>query len=197
MLLLWGICWNITTCQNDQEGKDNLLGDLKNEMLDAAEIEVKSGQIEWLGIIIDADTDISARWRAIRNRLSGSGYSNVPEIPSPTGTIIAAVPNRPKVGVWLMPNNVLPGMLEDLVSYFVPPKDRLWARAVRTVNAIPATQQRFVENQRTKAHTHTWLVWQEKPGIPMGTAINNRYVKPETVQAHSLVGWVRQLFDLA
>ena len=95
-----------------------------------------------------------------------------------------------------MPDNVLPGMLEDFVGYLVPPKDPLWIRPVRSVGQIPATQRRFSSEHTAKAHIHTWLAWQEKPGVPMRTAINNRYLKPETPHAQNLVGWLRQLFDL-
>ncbi|MGH9822270.1 MAG: DUF3226 domain-containing protein [Blastocatellia bacterium] len=47
-----------------------------------------------------------------------------------------------------------------------------------------------------KAHIHTWLAWQEKPGLPLGLAITFRYLNPDAPSAQQLVAWVRRLFLL-
>ncbi len=41
-----------------------------------------------IGVVVDADTDISARWQSIRNRITSVGYQNVPNQPDPDGTIL-------------------------------------------------------------------------------------------------------------
>ena len=48
----------------DKKGVNNLLKSLK------VELKLKN----WLGIIVDADVDPMARWRAIQDRLRESGY---------------------------------------------------------------------------------------------------------------------------
>ena len=50
-------------------------------------------------------------------------------------------------GVWLMPDNRLPGMLEDFVRFMVRPDDRLWPRVEDVLQSIPensATSSRHI-----------------------------------------------------
>src|SRR5581483_11458530 len=61
----------------DKKGVQNLLRSLK------VELKLKSR----LGIIVDADIDPIARWRAIQDRLRESGYRSVPDTPDGIGTI--------------------------------------------------------------------------------------------------------------
>jgi len=168
-------------------GIENLLGTLRTELKGSGEIR--------LGIIIDADTDIAARWQALRDRLVTSGYKAVPEVPLPNGTIINE-DGQPVVGVWLMPDNKVPGILEDFVSFLVPQDDKLWPLAEDVVQRVIRVECRFPQNQTIKANLHTWLAWQEEPGKPMGQAITKRYLKSEAAHAQKLMGWIRQLFNL-
>ena len=62
--------------------------------------------LQSLGVIVDADEVIETRWSRIRNRLREIGY-NVPIQPVQDG-FIATLPDRPRVGVWVMPDNPLP-----------------------------------------------------------------------------------------
>jgi hypothetical protein len=150
-----------------------------------------------LGIVLDADSDLSSRWQAIRNRLSDDriGYQSVPLIPDPAGTLIVEE-GLPIVGIWLMPDNQLPGEIEDFARRLVAPDDRLWPRAEEAVGAIPLADRRFPPHDLMKATIHTWLAWQEEPGRPMGQAITKRYLDHNAPQAQQFVEWVRRLFDL-
>ena len=66
-----------------------------------------------MGIVLDADErGIDVRWRQIRNKLRGHDYA-FPENLDRGGTIIPEHDEKPRLGVWLMPNNTDPGMLED------------------------------------------------------------------------------------
>ena len=91
----------------NKEGIDNLLDTLPTEL--------KRSNLERLGIVVDANMDIAARWRILRNILASAGDGDVPASPDPAGTIIILEqPERTlTVGIWFMPNNTLPGMLED------------------------------------------------------------------------------------
>jgi hypothetical protein len=171
----------------DKDGVDNLLGTL--------DVEIEGSGLERLGIVIDADTDIQARWQALRNILIQCGYVNVPTGPSPEGLIIEQ-DGRPAVGIWIMPDNTLPGMLEHFIGFLVPLGDTLWPRAERCVEQIPEPERRFQPQHQIKAHVHTWLAWQEDPGTPMGQAITKRYLDAEAQHAKRLMGWVRRLFNL-
>jgi hypothetical protein len=164
-------------------------------LLDTLDVELEGSGLERLGIVIDADVDIKARWQAVRNILIQCGYANVPAIPPPEGLVIEQA-GKPVVGVWIMPDNTLPGMLEHFIGFLVPPGDVLWPRAGECVEQIPEPERRFPPQHQVKAHVHTWLAWQEEPGTPMGLAITKRYLDGGAPHAQQLIDWVRQLFDL-
>jgi hypothetical protein len=173
-----------------KEGYENLRDSLPSELKGRSDLER-------LGIVVDADADLDARWMALRNILRASGATNLPKKPDPTGTIIDVQrPDRTLVvGVWIMPNNQLPGMLEDFISFLVPTQDSLWNRAGDCVRQIPEQDRRFPLVQQTKAHLHTWLAWQEEPGKPMGQAITKRYLNANAPYAQHLINWLRCLFE--
>ena len=154
-----------------------------------------TGEMQAIGVIVDADLDISASWQSLRDILIKSGYLNVPKVPDPYGLILEQE-EKPRVGLWVMPNNALPGMTEDFISLLVPPNNPLWERARLSVDQIPAAERLFGENAAIKAHVHTWLAWQKIPGLPMGQAINNRWLNPDAPEAVRLVEWLRRLFEL-
>jgi hypothetical protein len=172
----------------NKEGIDNLLETLP--------VELKRSDLERLGIVVDANTDLAARWTAVRNILLEAGAVNVPRTPSPEGSVaILEQPDRTlTVGIWLMPDNQLPGMLENFIAFLVPPNDPLWDYAGDCLRRIP--QPRFSPAHLPKVHIHTWLAWQEEPGTPMGLAITKRYLDAHAPNVHRLMAWIRRVFDV-
>lgn len=166
-----------------------------SNLLSTLEVELLSSDLGSLGIIVDADTDVAARWQALRDRLIRSGYSTVPKTPDPSGTIIKEE-GRPIVGIWLMPDNTIPGMLENFVSFLIPPDDLLWPMAEDALQKVIEKDCRFRETYHMKARLHTWLAWQEEPGKPMGQAITKHYLKADAPHAKRLMTWIRQLFNI-
>lgn len=146
-----------------------------------------------LGIVADADEQVDRRWREIRAILLDQGYEAIPNDPLVRGTIIRS-PGKPMVGIWLMPNNTLPGKLEDFIKFLVPPADRLWQVALDAVDEVPDCPQRFRPIDSSKAQVHTWLAWQEEPGIPMGRAITRRFLDAQVAEVDTFVAWMRDLF---
>lgn len=151
-------------------------------------VEIK-GSYTSLGIVVDADLDVRSRWQSIRDRLAQLGY-DMPGEPQPNGLIVTT--RRPAVGVWVMPDNVLPGILEDFVRQLVPPDDNLWPLVESSVAAIPEPR-RFPPVAVRKAEIHTYLAWQEQPGTKMGSAITNRYLQANTQLALTFVEWIKRL----
>ena len=78
--------------------------------------EVKASGRLALGILADGDARPSERWQAIADKLKDSNV-DVPSRPQKGGTV---VPGRPRVGVWLMPDNKKSGELEDFVETLIP-----------------------------------------------------------------------------
>lgn len=164
-----------------------------DQLLDELDVELDASGLERLGVVVDADVDLIARWQALRDRLGVCAYRDLPRNPLPEGIIIQEL-DRPVVGVWIMPDNVNAGMLEDFTRSLVPDDDPLWPRAENCVNEIPHLERRF--STLSKAYIHTWLAWQEEPGTLMGAAINKRYFNADAPTANQLVAWIRRLFDL-
>lgn len=144
----------------DKQSVDKLLRDLRNDL--------QRSELKRLGIIVDADTDIEARWAAIRDRLLNLAdiEINVPEKLTAEGLVFDAKRQDRvvKVGVWVMPDNQLPGILEDFIAFLVPPGDKLWPRMKQCIADIPQAERRFIPERQSKAEIHTWLAWQEEPG---------------------------------
>jgi hypothetical protein len=98
-----------------------------------------------------------------------------------------------------MPDNQLPGKIEDFIRLLVPPdkvKGTLWKRAEKSVQSIPQKNRLFSDNDIPKANVFTYLAWQEEPGRPMGEAITRRYLTPDAEIANKFIAWIRKLFDL-
>jgi len=119
----------------------------------------------------------------------------VPERPHPEETIISEE-GKPRVGLWIMPDNRVSGAIEHFVRLLVPKDDVLWERAGRCLDAIPQGHRRFPESHCTKAHVHTWLAWQESPGTPLGLAVTKKYFDAEAEHARLLIAWIRRLFEI-
>ncbi len=172
----------------DKEGIDRLL-----EAFEVG-LQLREGCI---GIIIDADTDLTASWQRVTAILKGSGYNNVPANPMSEGTVLKEE-ERSTVGIWLMPNNKIPGMLEDFVSLLVPRNDLLWPITNDVIQKVKVVEEgrRFRDVHESKARIHTWLAWQEEPGKPMGQAITACYLDASAPYAQQFMNWIRKLFNL-
>lgn len=165
------------------------------QLLDELSTELDESELKTMGIVVDADTDLVARWAALSDRLQGYGYESVPKEPATGGTIIRAE-NLPTVGIWVMPDNRLRGMIEDFAVLLIPSKDTLWPYAQKCVSGIAPDDRKFSPYHETKAAIHTWLAWSKKPGTPIGTAINNHYLDADAPQATEFIAWIRRLFEV-
>lgn len=164
-------------------------------LLDAIPTRTKESDIGALGIVIDADADISSRWAAVRDRLERSGYE-VPRDPEKSGLVLLPPPGTllPRVGVWIMPNNRLPGILEDFIRDLVPAGDQLYEYAQNCVDGIAPEQKRFRALDLPKVRIHTWLAWQDEPGKPLGQAITKGILDANAEKALVVVAWLKRLF---
>lgn len=173
------------------------------ELLKGIPLQIKSADadgLEILGIVIDADENASNRWQAVRGRLADAGYKNLPKRQDKIGTIIPADDsnNLPSVGVWLMPDNEVEGMLETLISFLVPNHgaNPLWQYAEQTANFVCDNHKSFSPAKKPKAVLHTWLAWQKKPGTPIGQAITATYLDANNPAADAFITWIKRLFQL-
>ncbi|MDD5274319.1 MAG: hypothetical protein PHU14_16575 [Methylovulum sp.] len=152
-------------------------------------------QITTIGIVIDADNpNLAAKWQAVKDRLQKSGITSFPETPEPSGTIIPADDTCPRIGVWLMPNNQLDGMLEDFCSQLAHPTGLGFAE--KCVNGAKENNYAtFIDSHKSKAVIHTFLAWQHEPGMPLGQAITARTLDPDNMLANQFIEWLGALFQ--
>lgn len=110
-------------------------------LLENLPVRLKESNVEALGVVIDADTDLTARWQSLRDRLTTAGYPTVPVQPAPTGTILPPPSDSllPRVGVWIMPDNQTKGILEDFLYFLVPTGSLLFSHVESRVAGIPET----------------------------------------------------------
>lgn len=147
-----------------------------------------------LGVVLDADENPERRWHAIGGRLAEEGYTSIPRQPARSGTIIDES-GKPRVGIWLMPNNQLPGMLEDFVVHLIPKDDVLRPKAQQVLDEIESQKlNRYPLAHHPKALIHTWLAWQRNPGQPMGQAITAHTLGRNEATAQSFANWLNTLF---
>lgn len=177
------------------KGGDFSVKDCKgiNELLEQIPVLFKSSnQLTTLGVIIDADVDLASRWESIKNLLQNIGFTIPDSIPN-KGLISTA--NNIKVGVWIMPNNNLNGMLEDFLSFLVPHDDKL----LPVINATLADMElkklnKYSLTHKSKAVIHSWLSVQEDPGTPLGQSITKRYLSTDAETCQDLINWLNSLF---
>lgn len=162
-------------------------------LLSGASIEIRAGNLDAFGLVVDGNGDPRSRWREIRTILADHGFVDLPGDAPAEGLLLRRSELLPRLGVWIMPDNHSPGALEDFVARLVPDGDPLWPRAGDAVDAILPEHRRFPPGRRAKAHMHTWLAWQAQPGSPMGQAIGKGDLDANAPAARAFVGWLRRL----
>lgn len=161
-------------------------------LLSLVPIELKGEHLGTLGIVVDADQDSRKRWTQVRSIFENAGFQIPKEIPK-EGWIGDSDGTR--AGAWLMPDNSLPGMLEDFVSLLIDKNDALRDEVTEALNLIEGKKlNRYKKIHRQKAFIHTWLAWQKGPGKPMGQAITAKYLKADSPSAQPFLNWIEKLF---
>lgn len=156
--------------------------------------ELKDEYLETIGLIVDADEEIQERWEDLTKQLNKLGYSNIPAQPDPQGCIVEG---QKRLGIWLMPDNTISGILEHFIAWMVHDKDNnpLWRHVEDSIKTLP-DPPRFASKDLAKAKIATWLAWQKEPGQPISYAIFKEYVNPDSQSADPFIAWIKKLFQL-
>lgn len=165
-------------------------------LIDGIEVRLKESDISVVGLIVDADADVAARWASIRERLVRAGYPTVPIVPPGEGLVLEAPEATllPKVGVWIMPDNQVSGVLEDFLCFLVPQEDQLFQYVSSKLDALDPGLRRFALVKKPKVLVHSWLAYQEEPGRPLGQAVSARYLDPGLPAADMFARWLERVF---
>lgn len=167
----------------------------KDPLLDGMETAVSVSNNRAVGFVLDANSSLQDRWDAVSLRLKRVGIDIPDEIPH-NGFVGEALTYRARVGVWLMPDNQREGTLEHFLSDLVREADPLLTHAEESTRRARELNARFPELEVNKAVLHTWLAWQETPGLPYGSAIRARYFQHESQAARKFVDWFCRVFKI-
>lgn len=187
--VIWALCERFTVKENfdviDCEGITKLYEQLP--------VRFKQAQVDTIGLIIDADSEIKDRWTSISSLLSLQGFTIPEEIP--VEGLISQANSGIKIGVWIMPNNNENGMLEDFISFLVPKEDKILSIVNDTLTNIENQGlNQYSLIHKSKATIHSWLSLQSDPGTPMGLGITKRYLTTDEETCLKLVNWLKELY---
>ena len=163
------------------------------QVLDAIGPELKVSGRKALGVLVDANDSLADRWRDLSSRCRAESI-DLPPRPITTGTILETVDGRPRIGIWLMPDNESPGELEDFVQRMIPADDPVWPRSEDYVDRIPVPDRRFRPGKLLRAKLYAWLATRENPGR-MGAAIGARDLRVDGALGSTFSRWLRSLFE--
>ena len=163
-----------------------------DELLDEFPVALK-GRYDRVGVLVDANTHPGDRWQQLLGRASSVGVE-LPARPDEHGTIVAGLRSGSRVGIWLMPDNTSRGTLESFLSRLVPSGDAAWNYSSEVVVEARRLGARCREIDELKSRLHSWLAWQEDPGLPFGTALRARVFAHDSEDALAFVGWFQRLF---
>lgn len=165
-------------------------------LLRSLPIRLNDTDLQRVAIVLDSDEDVAARWQAVKQQLAQIGQIDLPAYPEATGTVTTLYLEKHEivVGLWLMPNNHDPGILEDFVQQLIPQPNPLWDHARQAVADVPT--RLFSPRKQSKAEIHTWLAWQEEPGRPLGESAKTGVLTTTAVSAQSFIRWIRHTFSL-
>jgi len=93
-----------------------------------------------------------------------------------------------------MPDNSSPGTLESFLMGLIPQDDPTWSYAGEVVVEAQKLGARCKPKDRGKSTLHTWLAWQEEPGLPFGTALRAEFFLHDSAVARRFVEWFQRLF---
>lgn len=145
--------------------------------------------LQRLGVVVDVDTTLASEWESLSQLAQQAGYQHMPSAPATEGTIITETGQAP-LGIWLMPDNQNPGIVETFMRSLIPTDDPLFARAESCVQTVGAD----LRCDPRKAVVRTWLAWQAEPGRQMGEGITFNYFDTTLPPASLLLGWLHRLF---
>ncbi len=187
--VIWSLCQKFNVPENfdviDCDGIDNIFAQLP--------IRIKQSGIKTIGIMVDADFDIQKRSQKLYDALKKLGYK-IDNVVNSEGVILSQ-DNMPRLGIWIMPDNKVSGMLEDFIEFLIPDNDKLITIAKEVLDKIENEKiNQYQTIHRSKALISTWLSWQEDPGTPMGLAITKKYLSTEQKICIKFIEWVTVLY---
>lgn len=189
LLELAGVTWPVDDPPVYVHQTDGVVNLLDRDSLDT---ELHASGLLALGIIVDADQDLQVRWNRLRTILT----TLRPRFPTTLDRSGVVFDGPPRIGVWLMPDNIREGMLETLLNDLRIGDRALHEHAGEATVRATALGAPFKGVHHDKALLHTWLAWQDPPGQALGTAAKARALDGLAPVLEPFVAWFRRLYQI-
>lgn len=176
--------------------------DTKQGVLNILQVAIKqleSSYLDRLGIIIDSDYvqhggGVSNTLLQIHNKIKDHGYVGPHKQFSNSGIYFEGENGLPNLGVWIMPNNLDEGMLEDWMLSICHPNEQSFLNTVKqTVIAIPSPK--FAKIHEAKAISNTWLAWQKKPDRGFYNLFQEGLIDENHINYQNWLNWMTEIFQ--
>ncbi len=118
-------------------------------------------QVSSLAIVRDADGNLDAAAKSVRSSLQGAGLAVPPSLGSRYGS-------NPTVAIFIMPDNVNVGMLEDLCLNSIAGRPEL--DCVDDLIRCLQDKNITLPPELSKARAHAYIATQQKPDLRVGEA---------------------------
>lgn len=181
-------------CDNDEAVLDILYGvteaSRQTQVLLGAILDADQGKEG-----LDKDSGTQARIRSLKGRLDK--FYDIPDAFPTDGLILSPkaevdIDRLPTIGIWLMPDNVLDGIFEDLLrAAMAPASEKYISEVVDKASQDCMTSFRDVE--RSKAIVKTHIAWQDPNKKNLGEAIGSHFdnLNPACLP---FLKWLERLF---
>lgn len=154
--------------------------------------EIESEERTAIGIIIDANGDIRTRWEEIHQRLTTADVVDLPKNPASTGSIMRTN-DQTRVGVWIMPDNISAGSLENMIEQMID-DDKIWQLSRNFIDDAQTIKQiQYAQGKMKKAEVRAWLATQAEPG-QIEYAIEHGGLDVDGELIGRFYSWLEQLF---
>lgn len=157
------------------------------------------GTGDFAGIIVDADNSAVNLWDSIRSRLLRSGlrfedHGNSNDIPTNLQKKGLILNTRPRIGVWIMPNNEGEGEIEDFIIDLISSNDKIWRLADEYIEKVCIADSTI--KKKSKAKLYSWLAACD-PNRQPGAALDVKRLNRESENWKNFEGWAKRLFGQA
>jgi hypothetical protein len=175
---------------------------------------IKNGQIDNLGIVVDADfienkLGYVHRHKQVSDILSKEGFFATQTNSLNKGDIFQRT-DAPsiKIGLWIMPDHSSPGMIENLLldSINTGLRKELLEKnindAIKSLDEMEEFKKQSITFNPThiaKVRFNTWLTWQRKPEncrfLTPACALKEGWLNPDNDNIKALTTWLTRVFQ--
>ena len=166
-----------------------------NEILapDFLGVLLKSTTIRNLGLMFDANSNGVARYRRLRE-ICGRTFPKIPGHLPEEGLVVENDDGR-RLGVWIMPDNVSDGALEDFLIQLISASGQpILEHATDSVARAREMGAPLRQAHAQKARLYSWLALQDPPSRNPREALYSGALDPAHPNARPFVDWFLRLY---